>query len=471
MEDIGLARVSTRDQDPQLQLNALNQAGCWPIYEERVSGASAHRPVRDEVLRRLKRGDTLTVWKLDRLGRSVIELHQIVKDLDQRGIRFRCLTQPIDTTTSQGRFFFTMLAAFAEFERDLIIERTIAGLEVAREQGKFGGPPPYGLTTVKQPDGQVVTVEVQDEAQLLREAARRILDKEPLSRIVEDWNGHGHRPRHAEKWGVTSLRRIMLNERLIPILGQETYDKLVRVFANPDQRKRLGRLGEHLLSGILVCGREGCGRPLYWKSFQDPRGGARRENYVCMKGNGSGGRHVGCGRLTISAKKADEWALEAFIAAVVSEDFTQALDRRRAELLAGEVTVAQVEEWRQEIDDIETVLPTRFGTDAMRERRDELARLVRQATAGLLQRPDLQALVDLPKSEDKLRARWEGWSLVERRTWLKRVFESIAVKPAPPGTHHRGSDVSGRFELNSTQSLGQIRGLSDHAAGADCAAW
>jgi hypothetical protein len=335
--------------------------------------------------------------------------------------------------------FLTFLAAFAEFEREIMRERVIAGKEVARQQGKYGGPPPYGLDEHGN--------EVPEEADLLREAARRLLPPkpEPLSRIVDDWHERGERPRLGQRWHVTPVRRMVTNDRVVPILGQETHDKLVRLFDQPAHRKREGRPAEHELSGILVCGREGCGQRLYWRSFSDPRGGRRRENYVCVKA-GAGGRFHGCGSLTVAASRAEGWVRDAFIAAIVSEDFAQALDRRRAELLAGEVTLAQVEEWRQEIDDIETVLPTRFGTDDMRARRDELARLVRQATAGLLQRPDLQALVDLPKSEEKLMERWESWSTAERRQWIKRVFERVAVRPAPPGTHHRGSDVGARME-------------------------
>src|SRR5437867_6285401 len=104
--DVGLARVSTRDQHPGLQIAALEQGGCDAIYEEKVSGISKRRPVRDQVLAELGPGDTLTVWKLDRLGRSLTELDGIVNDLKRRGVRFRCLTQPIDTSTAAGTLFF-----------------------------------------------------------------------------------------------------------------------------------------------------------------------------------------------------------------------------------------------------------------------------------------------------------------------------------------------------------------------------
>jgi DNA invertase Pin-like site-specific DNA recombinase len=436
--DIGLARVSTRDQNPQLQIDALNKAGCWPIYEEKVSGVSKKRPVRDEVLQQLKPDDTLTVWKLDRLGRSVSELLDIIGDLADRGVRFRCLTQPIDTSSPTGRLFLTFLAGFAEFERELMRERVIAGKERMKAEGKHpGGSPLFGF----EADHETIN---EEQAALVREASRRALDGESLSRVVDDFNARGHRPGKATHWRVTYLRRILINDRTAAIVGQEDHDKLVRLFTGRN-RQKLGRPAEHLLSGILHCGREGCGRPMYgtWKMS---RSGRREMYYRCKPGSGSGGRFQGCGSTGVAMTRADAWAAEAFIAAVCSEEFTDSLNRRRAELLAGEVTVAQVEEWRQEIDELELVLPTRFAADIHRQRHDELQRMVRQATAGLVQRPDLQALMELPRAEAELRAAWEEWTVPEQRVWLRRVLHHITVLPAPPGHHHRGSDVESRFD-------------------------
>lgn len=436
--DIGLARVSRRDQNPQLQIDALNKANCWPIYEEKVSGVSKKRPVRDEVLRQLKAGDRLTVWKLDRLGRSVIDLNDIITDLRRREVSFRSLTEHIDTSTAQGWLFFQLLAAFAEFERELIIERTVAGKQRMIAEGEHpGGVPMYGFAADH-------TTVIEPEAELLREAARRLLGGEALARIVDDWNQRGIPPRRGQRWRETTLRRQLLNPRVIPIIGDDAYRRLVRLFGAPD-RQKLGRPAEHLLSGILHCGREDCGQPMYATRFQE-RSGSKRLVYKCMKSAGSGGRFAGCGRTVISAPRADAWAAEAFIAAVVAPEFTAALNQRQSELLADEVTVAQVEEWRAEIDELEQVLPTRFAADVHRARHAELQRLVRHATAGLMQRPDLQALLDLPKTEAKLRARWDGWTISERRVWLRRVLEHVTVLPAPPGTHHRGSDVGTRLD-------------------------
>jgi hypothetical protein len=128
----------------------------------------------------------------------------------------------------------------------------------------------------------------------------------------------------------------------------------------------------------------------------------------------------------------------------VSEDFTAALNRRQAELLATDVTAADLDEWRAEVQDLDQVQGTRFYSDTMKRRHDELRRLVEQATAKLLAQPDLQALLDLPRSEDALRARWEAWSVTERRAWLRRLVERIIVHPAT--SRSRASDVEDRFE-------------------------
>lgn len=134
---IGYARVSTREQNLRLQLDSL--AGCEKIFNEKVSGVARSRPELDKALDHLRKGDTLVVWKLDRLGRTVKQLVQFVEDLQQRGIEFRSLTEGIDTSTPAGRFFFHIIAAMAEMERELIRERTRAGLDSARAQGLVGG--------------------------------------------------------------------------------------------------------------------------------------------------------------------------------------------------------------------------------------------------------------------------------------------------------------------------------------------
>ncbi len=139
--DIGYARVSTGEQTLDLQLDALAKAGCGKIYTETANGAKTDRPVLDEVLSYLRKGDTLVVWRLDRLGRSLQHLIEVVAALAERGIGFKSLTEQIDTTTSGGKLIFHVFGALAEFERDLIRERTQAGLAAARARGRIGGRP------------------------------------------------------------------------------------------------------------------------------------------------------------------------------------------------------------------------------------------------------------------------------------------------------------------------------------------
>jgi DNA invertase Pin-like site-specific DNA recombinase len=138
---IGYARVSTTDQSPQLQLDALKAAGCTKVYTDTVSGAKSERPGLTEALSYVRPGDTLVVWKLDRLGRSLQHLIATITDLHNRGVGFRSLTENIDTTTSGGKLIFHIFGALAEFERDIIRERTQAGLIAARARGRNGGRP------------------------------------------------------------------------------------------------------------------------------------------------------------------------------------------------------------------------------------------------------------------------------------------------------------------------------------------
>lgn len=138
---IGYARVSTRDQDPQLQINALTEAGVreQDIYYETVSGASKRRPQYEAMMKDLREGDTLVIWKLDRLGRTVRGVLETFAVLSERGVKIRCITQSIDTSNPMGRLVVVILAAVAEMERELGLERTRAGLERAKAEGRLGG--------------------------------------------------------------------------------------------------------------------------------------------------------------------------------------------------------------------------------------------------------------------------------------------------------------------------------------------
>ena len=138
---IGYARISTDDQNLALQHDALAAAGCEKVYEDRISGARAERPGLTLALEVARAGDTLIVWRLDRLGRSLKDLIALAERLEQRKVGLKSLKEALDTTSSGGRLIFHMFGALAEFERDLIRERTQAGLTAARARGRLGGRP------------------------------------------------------------------------------------------------------------------------------------------------------------------------------------------------------------------------------------------------------------------------------------------------------------------------------------------
>jgi DNA invertase Pin-like site-specific DNA recombinase len=138
---IGYARVSTLDQDSALQIDALKAAECERIFEEKASGTKEDRPQLARALDHMRKGDVLVVWKLDRLARSLKQLVDVLEDLGKRGIGFRCLAPAIDTTTPEGRLLYSITGAFAEFEREIIRQRTRAGLKAALARGRKGGRP------------------------------------------------------------------------------------------------------------------------------------------------------------------------------------------------------------------------------------------------------------------------------------------------------------------------------------------
>ena len=162
---IGYARVSTEDQHLDLQRDALEKAGCQDIYEEKISGKQADRPELTQCLRSLREGDVLVVWRLDRLGRSLPDLVRIVGELESRGIGFESITEKIETVSATGRLVFHVFAALAEFERNLIRERTRAGIDAARARGRQGGRPP-----------KLEVRQIREIRQLLKDPRVRVTD-------------------------------------------------------------------------------------------------------------------------------------------------------------------------------------------------------------------------------------------------------------------------------------------------------
>ena len=169
---IGYARVSTQEQNLELQINALKEAGCKKIFTEKASGAQRDRPELKAALEYMRpnEGDTLVVWKLDRLARSLRQLIDTIEELEKQGIGFRSLTEAIDTTSSGGRLVFHIFGALSEFERGLIKERTIAGLKAAKDMGKKGGRP----SSLKPEDLVAAKALLRDSEITVTEVAKRL---------------------------------------------------------------------------------------------------------------------------------------------------------------------------------------------------------------------------------------------------------------------------------------------------------
>lgn len=185
MRNFGYGRVSTTEQNLDLQLTALKAAGCEKILtDEGFSGANFSRPGLSKLLRALRSGDTLTVWRLDRLGRSLFELLKLVRDLNERGVEFRSLSESLDTSTSAGRLLLHVLASMAEFERSLISERTRAGMAAARARGSRIGRRP-AMTAEQLADAKAAierdrrsVTEVADDYQVHPRTLGRLLRKQ-----------------------------------------------------------------------------------------------------------------------------------------------------------------------------------------------------------------------------------------------------------------------------------------------------
>ncbi len=180
---IGYARVSTQDQTLDLQTDALKRAGCEKLFTDTTSGAKSERPGLQDAMNHLRAGDTLVVWRLDRLGRTLKHLITTITDLSDNGIGFKSLQENMDTTTSGGKLIFHIFGALAEFEREVIKERTIAGLQAARARGRQGGRPkiqtkdPKKIALAKQlyADGHMPVQEICDTLHVGRSTLYRYI--------------------------------------------------------------------------------------------------------------------------------------------------------------------------------------------------------------------------------------------------------------------------------------------------------
>jgi DNA invertase Pin-like site-specific DNA recombinase len=141
MIKLGYARVSTYEQNLDLQIDALQKEGCKQIYSDKISGVKSKKPDFEKLMEYVRTGDTIVVWKLDRLGRSTVQLIELIEELKKKGIHLKSLSEPIDTTSASGTLFFQFMCMLAEHERNIIRERTMAGLSSARARGRRGGRP------------------------------------------------------------------------------------------------------------------------------------------------------------------------------------------------------------------------------------------------------------------------------------------------------------------------------------------
>jgi DNA invertase Pin-like site-specific DNA recombinase len=185
---IGYARVSTVDQDLALQRDALRQAGCERIFEEAASGAKENRPELAKALDHMRKGDTLVVWKLDRLARSMKQLIETVAQLEAAGVKFRSITENLGTDSAGGRFVFHVFGALAEFERSLIRERTNAGLKAARARGRKGGRP----KSMTAEDGQAAEALLNGNVGPTAVAKRMGISRATLYRYLKQANDATH---------------------------------------------------------------------------------------------------------------------------------------------------------------------------------------------------------------------------------------------------------------------------------------
>lgn len=185
---IGYARVSTKEQSLNLQKDALRKVGCEKIFSEHISGAKSDRPQLEEMMKHLRQGDVVVVWKLDRLGRSLRDLVNLVSKFQDAGVEFQSLQDSIDTTTPAGKLSFHLFAALAEFERDIISSRTKAGLEAARARGRKGGRP-KGLSKKAQDKARLAESLYREKERSIAEICEHLdISKPTLYRYLRSRN-------------------------------------------------------------------------------------------------------------------------------------------------------------------------------------------------------------------------------------------------------------------------------------------
>ena len=389
---IGYARVSTEDQNPDAQVARLREAGAELVFVDHGwSGKLASRPEWDKCLAVLSEGDTLLSTKLDRFGRSVAHLVQVIPSLEARGVSVRCLDQPIDTSSAAGKMLFTILAAFAEFERNLIIERTTAGIAFKAQSGRVGRRRSFGFAD----DG--VTV-LPEEASIVVEMGRRLLAGESQDSLIKELQARGVPTIRGSEWGYTTFRQVMTRPRNIgaivhrgkvvpgvslpgePIMTEDMYRRIVGLY----ESRRPGRppSGKYLLTGIAQCACGGSlrGRPVDRSSRQ----------YWCPA----------CSSVFVRCVPLDTHVLDWAVRELSDPRHADVIQARLAEAAENRARLAR------EIADIESVLTELYGRLGRREipplrfhaAADPLeaqqAKLVAELSAAATEEPDGEGIAD-----------------------------------------------------------------------------
>lgn len=453
---VGLARVSTIDQDPRMQRAALERAGCDPIIERELSSVSEEwKRQRDAVLATLRPGDTLIVWKFDRLGRNLLDLVSTIDALLSRGVKVRSLTEGLDLSTPMGKFGFQVLAAAAEFERNLIIERTTAGLRTKIEAGQLvKGWRLYGFAD----DG---VTHIPDEVIIIQEVTRRILAGESVHGVVDDLNGRDIPTTTGGSWRRYGLRELLRNPRLAglhsykgKVLGPGNWEPIITLEEHEALLARLPRFTgrgvgggapvRYAYSGILTCDVCKVGK---------------------ITGNAQSANIAGyaCGNPKCHKTKIRAHLLERDLnIATVRKLLDPAFVERVAKAAGGDPTLStQLAQDRQLL----VRLARQFGEGKFHEdewlaMRDPIERRIRTAEEQQANQPN-QALLaalqsfkqyghltidELEKLEDEIGkeidtplSRWLSWPAEQRRQVLALIIERGVLKPATRRQTTRGT--------------------------------
>lgn len=453
---VGLARVSTVDQDPQMQRRALEQAGCTTIVERELSSVSdAWKEARDAEIEKLRPGDTLIVWKFDRLGRNLLDLVSTIETLLARGVKVRSLTEGLDLSTPMGKFGFQVLAAAAEFERNLIIERTTAAMRTKIEAGQVvKGPRLYGFAE----DG---VTHVEHECVILREVTRRILGSESIHAVVDDLNARGIPTATGGSWRRFGLRELLRNPRLAglhsykgKVLGPGTWEPIISVEEHEELLARLPRFKgqgvgggppvRYAYSGVLTCDVCKVGR-------------------IIGNSRGQGRIYYGCGnpkchRTTISATLLERDLNIAVLPKLLDPAFVEriakaaggdpslaprlAADRQLLVRLArqfGEGKFGE-DEWLAMREPIEQRIRAAEEQQANQPNQALYAALKAfQAKYGHLTIDELEKLEEAGEQVDSPLTRWLSWPAEQRRQVLRLIIDRGVLKPATGARTSRGT--------------------------------